>query len=121
MAARGTTRAMSDRHEKFLAEIIDGRVTPGSGNHFANQMDVRNDFRRQRFAFAADGKSTMAESLTVKLSDWTKAIDQAHSELPMLALRFYHDDRLNSSTDLVVLDAQTFMDLLMEARRGADR
>jgi hypothetical protein len=116
MAARGTTRALSDRHEEFLAKLIDGRRTPGSGNGFANQADVRGDHRRQHYAFALDGKATEAKSITVKLSDWEKIVEQSHDEIPGLALRFYHDGSLRRSTDLIVIDAGTFADLLIDSR-----
>lgn len=114
-AKRGTTRAMSDKHEKFLAELIGGRRTPGSGNGFANQMDVRND-SREDYALALDGKSTMSRSITVTLDMIEKGIEQAHECQAGFALRFYHDDRLNRSTDLILIDAGFFADLLYTAR-----
>lgn len=111
-----TTRQMSDAHEKFLAELIGGRVTPGSGNGFANQMDVRNDARRDLYPFAIDGKSTLSRSVGVSMEMWTKAVQQAHDELPALALRFYHDARLRLSTDLIVVRASDFGSMLDELR-----
>jgi len=111
-----TTRQMSDAHEIFLADLIDGRRTPGSGNGFANQMDVRNDARRQPWSFAVDGKSTLSRSIGVSLTMWEKAEEQAHLERPALALRWYHNQRLRGSTDLVVISAQTFAQMLGELR-----
>ena len=119
MAAKSTTRAMSDRHEAFLATLIDGRTTPGSGNGFANQMDVRNDSDTP-YALAVDGKSTKAASISFSLATWDKAVEQAHGEEPALAFRFYHDDRLVRSTDFVMVTAEFFGNLLDAARLLAD-
>ncbi len=111
-----TTREMSDAHEEFLEELIDGRRTRGSGNQFNNQADVRNDARRQPHAFAVDGKCTFAKSLTVKDTDLEKIRDQAHNELPAMALRWYPDWTLKKADDWVLLRAQDFEDLLADAR-----
>lgn len=107
-----STRDLSDRHEKFLAELIDGQVTPGSGNQPANQADARGDVRRQRYPFAVDGKSTMDKSVSVKLADWRKIEEQSHDAIPALGLRFYLDGTLRHTVDLVVIDAVTFAELL---------
>lgn len=117
MAAKNTTRAMSDRHEDFLAELIAGRRTPGSGNGFANQMDVRNG-PREPYALAVDGKSTRARSISFSLDTWNKAVEQAQGLMAALAFRFYHDDRLIRTTDFVMVDARFFGELLEAARWG---
>lgn len=104
------TRDMSDRHERFLAELFGGRITPGSGNHFANQTDVRHD-PREPWAFAMDGKSTMARSVSVKLDDWQKVVEQAGPCEPAMPLRFYLNTRLTAHYDLVVVSAKTLADL----------
>jgi hypothetical protein len=111
-----TTRQMSDAHEQFLADLIGGVVMPGSGNGFANQMDVRNDARREPYPLAVDGKSTRAQSIGVTLEMWRKALAQAHNCLPALALRWYHDDRLRTTTDLIVVRASDFGEILWDAR-----
>lgn len=111
-----STHDMADRHEAFLASAIDGRRCPGSGNQSANQLDVRNDPRRQRYAFGLDGKSTMSRSITVTLDMWEKACMQAHDLRPGFGLRWYHDERLRDSTDLIVVSAHDFESLLAEAR-----
>jgi len=89
---------------------------PGSGNQFANQMDVRNDYRRQKYPFCFDGKSTFNKSISVTLDMWEKAMSQAHNEEPGLALRWYHDERLRTSTDLIVVRAQDFSRMLGDLR-----
>lgn len=116
MAAKGTTRAMSDRHEQFLAQLVGARRTPGSGNGFANQMDVRND-SREPYPLALDGKSTMARSITVTRDMIEKGEEQAHECQAGFALRFYDNDRLTKAIDLILIDAAFFGELLDAARR----
>lgn len=113
--AEKTTRDMSDRHEDFLAETFGGRRTPGSGNQFHRQMDVR-DAPDVPYALAWDGKSTHAASVSVTKAMWDKARLQAAGEIPALALRWYADARLTVVRDLVVLDAHDFAEILEAAR-----
>lgn len=116
-AARGTTRAMSDAHEAFIAKTFGGRITPGSGNQAANQMDVRQHRFDEAVAFAFDGKSTFANSITIdREKDWAKAIEQAHGERPAMPLRWYATRRLEPALDLVLVDAQDFAELLARSR-----
>jgi hypothetical protein len=106
---------MSDRHESFIQKLFGGRISPGSGNQFNNQADVRHAVRSQYYTFAADGKSTLGKSIGVSLEMWDKLVEQSHSLNPLLPLRFYHDWRLTKATDLVVLEAKTFADILADA------
>jgi hypothetical protein len=115
MARKGTTRAMSDKHEEYLAELFGGRRTRGSGNQFNNQMDGRTHRKDVEFAFAWDGKSTHGESVGVSREMWTKAVEQSHHERPMLALRWYDTDRLDVGLDLVVITAEDMAELLERA------
>lgn len=110
-----TTREMSDAHEKFLADVIDGRVCAGSGNQFNNQMDVRNHPSAQ-FPFAIDGKSTMSRSITIDLDMVQKAYDQAHDLMAGIGLRWYHDETLKHTTDWVAIPADEYRALLQAAR-----
>jgi hypothetical protein len=114
---RFTTRRMSDPHEILLAAFFGGRVARGSGNQFNDQMDGRNHWETP-FALAWDGKSTCHKSISVGLGTWDKAIEQAGTEIPLLALRFYEDKTLKNVTrDLVVLDLNQFVEILEAARR----
>jgi len=115
---RRPTRAMSDKHEKDLAELLGGRVTPGSGNGWANPMDVRQH-RYDPFAFALDGKSTLAASMSVTREMWEKAQEQAGGERPGLPLRFYDTERLAVGLDLIVISLDDFAELLDAARKGS--
>lgn len=105
-------RKMSDKHERDLAEWLGGRVTPGSGNHFANPMDVRQSRYKDKYAFAVDGKSTRSASVGVSRAMWQKAVDQAHGERPALALRLYTSDRLDYDIDLICITVDDFLELL---------
>jgi hypothetical protein len=111
-----STRDMSDRHEAFLAEIFGGRRTPGSGNQFSQQMDVR-DSPSTPHAMAWDGKATLGKSVGVTREMWEKARQQAGAQIPALALRWYSDERLTVAQDLVVLDAHDFAAILEDARQ----
>jgi hypothetical protein len=112
---RLTTRDLSDRHEEFLAATFGGRRTPGSGNQFNKQMDVR-DSPDTPIAMAWDGKATLGKSIGVTRDMWQKAREQAGAEMPALALRWYGSERLDPALDLVVLDAHDFAGILVAAR-----
>ena len=92
-------RKMSDKHEADLAEVLDGRVMPGSGNQFNNQMDVRVDDIR----LALDGKSTRGKSISITREMIDKAREQSQGYTPAIALRFYEDDRLKHADDWVLV------------------
>lgn len=117
---RGTTRDMSDAHEKYLVGLLGGRRTKGSGNQFQNPMDGRHNRYEDALAFAWDGKSTLGKSVSVTLEMWEKAVEQSLSERPMLALRWYHNERLTEATDLLVVSADDFAELLDLARRAQE-
>src|SRR4051794_6308007 len=106
---------MGDAHEAFLAALFQGHQTRGSGNQWANPIDGRQSRMHRRFAFAWDGKSTLAKSTSISLATWDKAREQAGGERPMLGLRFYADERLRVTRDLVVLDAHDFAEVLQAA------
>jgi hypothetical protein len=110
---------MSDAHEIFLADLLDGRRAVGSGNQFNDQMDGRNRRYATRYALAWDGKATLSGSVSVSRAMWAKAVEQSHGETPMLALRFYDTERLAVGRDLVVLDAHDFAEILAAARAHA--
>lgn len=117
MAKKPTTRDMSDKHEIFLADLLDGRRTKGSGNQFNDQMDGRN-YRHTPHSLAWDGKATFGKSISVTEGMWSKAVEQSQDQITMLALRFYEDDyTLTPKRDLVVLDAHDFAEILADARQ----
>jgi hypothetical protein len=116
MSTRPTTRKLSDKHETFLAALLDGRRSRGSGNQWNDPMDGRND-GDVPYAFAWEGKSTQGRSIGVSRQMWDKAVEQSRGLAPLLALRFYGTSyALNPEADLVVLDAHDFQALLQDAR-----
>lgn len=116
MSRKPTTRKLSDQHEQFLAELLDGRRTRGSGNQFNDQMDGRND-TTQPHALAWDGKATQGKSVGVTRAMWEKAVEQAHGLIPVLALRWYHEGyTLKPELDLVTVEANDFAAILADAR-----
>ena len=108
---------MGDKHEEWLAEVLGGRRTPASGSQFRNPMDGRHNRYIDTFAFAWDGKSTRSNSISVTRAMLNKAKEQADTERPMIALRFYDDDRLRSFEDWIVVRADDFLELL-ESSKG---
>ena len=115
MSFRNTCQ-LSDRHERFLADTFGGQISPGSGNQFRRQMDVR-DHPDTAHAMAWDGKATLGKSVGVTREMWKKAREQAHGEIPALALRWYGSERLDVALDLVVLSADDFAAILEDARQ----
>lgn len=107
---------MGDVHEGWLLSVLGGRRTPGSGNQWRNPMDGRHSRYTSQFAFAWDGKSTRAKSISISLAILDKAVEQASPERPMIAIRFYHDDRLKKHEDWFLIRADDFI----EMRNAAD-
>ncbi len=108
---------MGDQHEAYVNKLLRFRGTPGSGNQWKDPADGRHNRQLTAYAFAYDGKSTCAKSISVTRAMWAKIELQAGGERPMLALRFYADYTLRgSSTDLAVTDLADFGELLDAAR-----
>lgn len=113
-----TTREMSDRHEADIAALLDGRVTVGSGNQHNDPMDGKHGYMSQRYTFAWDGKCSLANSISVSVPMWQKAVDQARAFRPLLALRLWKDTRLTmTNLDLIAVEANTFAEMLEDANR----
>jgi hypothetical protein len=108
---KGLNKRMGDAHEARLAEVLGMRQTRGSGNQWRDQMDAKHDRTECTFAFAVDGKSTLAQSISITRAMWEKAGEQAGGELPMLALRFYNNASLEVHADLAVCDLLDFAEM----------
>ena len=108
-------KKMGDTHEAWLIEQFGGRQSPGSGSQWRNPMDGRHNRYEQKFAWAWDGKSTRSKSVSVTRAMLDKAVEQADGERPMIALRFYDDDRLRSHEDWIVIRASDFIELQEKA------
>lgn len=100
---------MGAAHEKAIAEKLGMRQSRGSGNQWRDPIDARHNHLDTEWAFAVDGKSTLAKSISVTLPMWEKAAEQAGAERPMLALRFYNDASLSRvGHDLAVCELDDF-------------
>jgi hypothetical protein len=86
---------MGELHVKALAELIGGRVTPGSGNQWKDPIDARASHLDTEFAFAAEGKSTLGASISFSRALIAKAQEQAGGERPLIGLRFYGTEDLH--------------------------
>lgn len=113
-------KKMGDHHEEDLVEWFGGRKTRGSGNQANNPMDGRHSRYDTSVAFAWDGKSTRAKSISVSRAMLDKAAEQAHGERPMIALRFYDDDRLRGFEDWMVVQKDDLLELMERSDRLAD-
>jgi hypothetical protein len=114
---KGLNKRMGDAHEGRLAEVLGMRQTRGSGNQWRDQMDAKHDHTTCTFAFAVDGKSTLAKSISITRAMWEKAGEQASGERPMLALRFYNNASLEVHADLAVCDLLDFAEMREDAER----
>lgn len=110
-----TNKKMGDAHEGFLAALFEGIQNRGSGNQWRNPIDGRQSRKHKRFAFAWDGKSTLAKSISIPLAMWEKAQEQAGGDRPMLGLRWYANEKLDVLEDLVVIGAHDFAEVLRAA------
>lgn len=117
MASDPTTRDLSDRHEIYLAELLGGRRTRGSGNQFADQMDGKNNRHTTPHALIWDGKATRGKSVGLSREMWAKAVEQSHGLTTVLALRWYSPgNALRPELDLIAMQADDFAELLSDAR-----
>jgi hypothetical protein len=115
---RDIRKTMSLKHEDALASWFNTKVNPGSGNQFSKQGDGRNNAHTQEFAFCWDGKATLSRSISVTREMLKKIREQSHRERPMIALRFYDNDRLTEAEDWAVIPMDDFRELLERANGG---
>jgi hypothetical protein len=122
VVSKPSTRDMSDLHEDFLAELLDGRKTKGSGSHWRDQMDGKNNQHEQPHALAWDGKATQHASVSVSREMWSKACEQSGGLIPSIAIRFYSKGfLLKPELDLIALEANDFAAILEDARAAQIR
>lgn len=110
------TQQMGEKHEAYLAEVLSGTKTRGSGSKWFDQGDVRNN-HDEPFAFCADGKSTLGKSIGVTREMLAKIREQAQGERPAIGLRFYGNANLDDvDEDWVAVQGADFEELLPAAR-----
>lgn len=115
---KGLNKRMGDRHEEHVADVMNQRLTRGSGNQWRDQMDSKHDRTSCVYAFANDSKSTLGKSIGVTRAMWEKAVLQAGGERPMLTLRWYDDASLTKvGIDLAACDLLDFAEMREDAER----
>lgn len=102
---------MGDHHEEWLAQFLGGVKSRGSGNQWRGPMDGRHNRYLTQLAFAWDGKSTLAKSISISREMLCKAREQADGERPMIAIRFYDNERLTSYDDWFLITADDFREI----------
>lgn len=107
---------MGNAHENHLATMLGMRQSRGSGNQWRDPIDARHNRLDTEYAFAVDGKSTLAKSISITRATWDKAVEQAGGERPMLGLRFYDNASLKVHADLIVCSLDDFAELLRAAQ-----
>ena len=98
---------MGRAHEDYIADLFGGRRMRGSGNQFNNQGDGSTSRFHRVWAWFWDCKSTLGDSISVSKKTWYKIVEQSTGETPMLPLRFYQDERVETcqTLDLVAIQA----------------
>lgn len=112
-----TTRSMSDKHEDYLADLLDGRKAKGSGNQWQNPADGRQSSRHQEYAFAWDAKATLGKSISITRAMWEKISEQARPERPAVPMRWYDNESLKVGQDLIAVDLHDFAAMQEDANR----
>ena len=107
MAARGSTKWLSQRQEERVARKHGGKKSPSSGGAISDQGDVRTV--KELIECKHTGTfDKPAKSISIKLSDLEKIADEAWSEgrEPVMALAIYAPDSVladaNGEVNLVV-------------------
>lgn len=114
---------MAEKHEADLSEALGARRVRGSGSQWKEKMDVRQSRFHDRFAFAVEAKSTLGKSIGFSRARIQKAEEQAGSERPMFAFRFYGNERLTQvDHDWVAMrleDHEEMVDVIEQGERLA--
>lgn len=118
---RTMVQKMSDGHELWIKELIQGSLTKGSGNQWHAQLDAKNGTRDVPFPIGAEAKATLGKSLSITRDLWRKLREQCFGEIPTWWGRFYRDETLRTSDlDLVALEADDFIPILKSARKWSE-
>jgi hypothetical protein len=99
---------MAVRHERDIAELFapfGGHVSKASGATDSAKNDGRTD-HFGRWAFSWDCKATQGQSIAVSRALLNKLRKDATGDSPVLPLRFYANDQLDISWDLVAFQLE---------------
>ena len=100
MANKCSTKFMSDKQEKRVAEEISGRRVVASGSKWGSKGDVRGDL------FLVECKTTKHTFYTLNVNTWLKIQKEATKDglrIPLMCI-----DLENGKTRLCVFGAETF-------------
>lgn len=95
-------------HEKHVAKVFKGKVTPGSGNKPMHKGDVKSD------SFMVECKMTKNESMSLKLEWLTKISEEAtcRDRIPAMHIRFETANGNICEKDWVILPETVFKEML---------
>ena len=95
-----STRARSDKQEKRLARIFDGKTTPGSGSVFGE-----NDVKTPEFDIEA--KTTKSKQFIIKLEDLKKMQRKTRvDKKPLFAINFEE-----TGDEFILLSLSDFLEI----------
>jgi hypothetical protein len=116
--SRTMVQKMSDSHEMWVKDQIQGGLTKGSGSQWHAQLDAKNGTRDIPFPIGAEAKATLGKSLSITRDLWDKIREQCFGEIPTWWGRFYRDENLHIvDLDLVAMEAEDFRKILDAARK----
>jgi hypothetical protein len=122
----------SDIYEDFLDRVLGGDKAHHSSAHFDNSTNGEQTGREAEFVFAWNAAATRGHSITVTKAMWEKACEWAWGDRPMVALRFYESETIETGPrlDLAVVSLLTLTEMVdriaqltddLEAERAATK
>ena len=110
--ADGTKAA--ELYEDFVARVLGGDKASRSTAHFHNPANAPTNGPADDFVFAWNTAATRSGSIEVSKAMWDRACQWAWGDRPMLALRFYDSQRVETSPrlDLAVVSLLTLTEMV---------
>jgi hypothetical protein len=104
----------SQIYEDFLDRVLGGDKAHHSGAHFNNPTHDGQSGREAEFVFAWYAAATRGDSITVTNAMWEKAAKWALGDRPMVALRFYDSETIETGPrlDLAVVSLLTLTEMV---------
>jgi len=122
----------SDIYEDFLDRVLGADKAHHSSAHFDNPTNSKQSEHEAEFVFAWNAAATRGDSITVTKAMWEKACEWAWGDRPMVALRFYDSETIETGPrlDLAVVSLLTLTEMMdriaqltddLEAERAATK
>jgi hypothetical protein len=109
---------MSRLHEEFLAELVGGTRSKGSGNQWTQPADGRASRILNEYGWATEGKATCGQGIEITRKILEKLDEQAEGERPLIGLRWYADETLETvAHELVAMQAADLQEVLDDNAR----